>query len=356
MGINVGGLDAGDATSPASRRRQLPRLRDRVPVHPGLAVRVDQRGQRGRARRRDRLPESPRADPDAARRAAAREPLGRDGRGARLVADLPGGRVRRRPALRGRARSACSSCCVLALLIALAFASIGRVHRAADRAPARRCRASSRCSSCSCSCPRARCRATLIEQDWFRTIATYNPVSYLFEGLRSLIIFGWQGKELALGLRVRGGDRADRRRRLGLGPADAAGADMRRFFDVADGRRLPRDSRRSPPTRSCCCPSLIFPLFFFVAFAGGLSSVGDVPGFDFPSGYTAFQFVFVLLQASAFGGVFTGLRDRVRLRERLLAADDAGGAEPARHPRRLRARGDGAGGRGRRAAVRRRAR
>ena len=31
-----------------------------------------------------------------------------------------------------------------------------------------------------------------------------------------------------------------------------------------------------------------------------------MPGFDFPSGYTAFQFVFVLLQASAFGGVFTG--------------------------------------------------
>ena len=53
-------------------------------------------------------------------------------------------------------------------------------------------------------------------------------------------------------------------------------------------------------------PSLIFPLFFFAAFAGGLSNVGNVPGFDFPSGYTAFQFVFVLLQASAFGGVFTG--------------------------------------------------
>jgi ABC-2 type transport system permease protein len=53
-------------------------------------------------------------------------------------------------------------------------------------------------------------------------------------------------------------------------------------------------------------PPLIFPLFFFTAFAGGLSSVGNVPGFDFPSGYTAFQFSFVLLQASAFGGVFTG--------------------------------------------------
>ncbi len=53
-------------------------------------------------------------------------------------------------------------------------------------------------------------------------------------------------------------------------------------------------------------PSLIFPLFFFVAFAGGLSNVGNVPGFDYSSGYTAWQFVFVLLQASAFGGVFTG--------------------------------------------------
>jgi ABC-2 type transport system permease protein len=53
-------------------------------------------------------------------------------------------------------------------------------------------------------------------------------------------------------------------------------------------------------------PSLIFPLFFFTAFAGGLSRVEEVPGFDFPDGYTAFQFVFVLLQSAAFAGVFTG--------------------------------------------------
>jgi ABC-2 type transport system permease protein len=57
---------------------------------------------------------------------------------------------------------------------------------------------------------------------------------------------------------------------------------------------------------SLLLPSLIFPLFFFTAFAGGLSRVSDVPGFDFPPGYTAFQFVFVLLQSAAFGGVFTG--------------------------------------------------
>jgi ABC-2 type transport system permease protein len=39
----------------------------------------------------------------------------------------------------------------------------------------------------------------LIEQDWFRTIATYNPVSYLLEGVRSLVIAGWDGRALALG-------------------------------------------------------------------------------------------------------------------------------------------------------------
>src|SRR5205807_4417466 len=53
-------------------------------------------------------------------------------------------------------------------------------------------------------------------------------------------------------------------------------------------------------------PSLVFPLFFFTAFAGGLSRVRDVPGFDYKEGYTAFQFVFVMLQSAAFGGVFTG--------------------------------------------------
>ena len=50
----------------------------------------------------------------------------------------------------------------------------------------------------------------------------------------------------------------------------------------------------------------MFPLFFFTAFVGGLSRIRQVPGFDFHSGYTAFQFVFVLLQSAAFAGVFTG--------------------------------------------------
>ena len=39
----------------------------------------------------------------------------------------------------------------------------------------------------------------LIETDWFRTVATINPVSYLIEGMRSLIITGWDGEALLLG-------------------------------------------------------------------------------------------------------------------------------------------------------------
>jgi ABC-2 type transport system permease protein len=49
-----------------------------------------------------------------------------------------------------------------------------------------------------------------------------------------------------------------------------------------------------------------FPIFFFVAFAGGLTRVGDLPGFDYPAGYVAFQYVWALLQAVAMGGAFTG--------------------------------------------------
>jgi ABC-2 type transport system permease protein len=42
----------------------------------------------------------------------------------------------------------------------------------------------------------------LIETDWFRTAATVNPVSYLLEGVRSLIIIGWDPEALALGFGI----------------------------------------------------------------------------------------------------------------------------------------------------------
>jgi ABC-2 type transport system permease protein len=39
----------------------------------------------------------------------------------------------------------------------------------------------------------------LIETDWFRTVATWNPVSYMLEGIRALLIAGWDAEALALG-------------------------------------------------------------------------------------------------------------------------------------------------------------
>jgi ABC-2 type transport system permease protein len=44
----------------------------------------------------------------------------------------------------------------------------------------------------------------LIETDWFYWIATVNPVSYLVEGMRSLLISGWDAEALALGFAVAG--------------------------------------------------------------------------------------------------------------------------------------------------------
>ena len=39
----------------------------------------------------------------------------------------------------------------------------------------------------------------LIEADWFRLVATVNPISYLVEGIRSLVITGWDAQALILG-------------------------------------------------------------------------------------------------------------------------------------------------------------
>jgi ABC-2 type transport system permease protein len=57
----------------------------------------------------------------------------------------------------------------------------------------------------------------VIEIAWFRTVATWNPVSYLLEGIRSLLIDGWNGEALALAFLASGGLAA-----LGLMAASSA--------------------------------------------------------------------------------------------------------------------------------------
>jgi len=45
----------------------------------------------------------------------------------------------------------------------------------------------------------------LIETDWFRWVATANPVSYLIEAVRVLVIEGWNWEAIGLGFAVGGG-------------------------------------------------------------------------------------------------------------------------------------------------------
>ena len=80
---------------------------------------------------------------------------------------------------------------------------------------------------------------------------------------------------------------------------------MRRFLYVTRGVAW-RTIHNTLVNPAILVPSIVFPLFFLVAFAGGLSRIADIPNFHYHPGYTAFQFVFVFLQSAAFGGVFTG--------------------------------------------------
>ena len=119
----------------------------------------------------------------------------------------------------------------------------------------------------------------LIDVDWFRFVASVNPVSYLIECVRSLIITGWDARGARARVRGRRRDRDRRRPGRVAGARAEAGADVR-IWPVASGVAW-RTLKNVFTNPSLFFPSLIFPLFFFTAFAGGLSQVAKVPGFDF---------------------------------------------------------------------------
>jgi ABC-2 type transport system permease protein len=80
---------------------------------------------------------------------------------------------------------------------------------------------------------------------------------------------------------------------------------MKRLFNVAFALAY-RQITVLLKNRSLFLPPMLFPLMNLLAYAGGLSRLRHIPGFTFHGGYTAFVFVFVLLQSAAFGGVFAG--------------------------------------------------
>lgn len=86
----------------------------------------------------------------------------------------------------------------VALLLVLAFGAIGLLGAALTRSPAQVQGLFSiflgLLFMSSMLMPR-----DLMKAGWFKTIATYNPLSYLVEATRSLLIKGWDAQALALG-------------------------------------------------------------------------------------------------------------------------------------------------------------
>ena len=92
----------------------------------------------------------------------------------------------------------------------------------------------------------------LMSVDWFRWFATVNPVSYLIEGVRSLIVVGWDARGARARVRRRGRDRRDRdraRRVVAAAEAGAAREDARgrRGRRVADAAQLLHEQGAADP-------------------------------------------------------------------------------------------------------------
>ncbi len=203
----------------------------------------------------------------------------------------------------------------------------------------------------------------LLKTGWFHTVATWNPISYLIEGFRSLYIYGWDGTALWRGFAVGAGTHGPRAAGSRGRAAREAAANMSvvpRRLDLA-GRRSDRVAQpahlraRTGPVRALAGLPARVPGELRRRPLGARS----VPASTFPAGYTAFQFVFVLCQSAMFAGLFTGFSLAFDFESGFARQADAGGRGSSRHRARLRARraqqgGDhahaghrrGAGGRG----------
>src|SRR5205085_1285867 len=93
---------------------------------------------------------------------------------------------------------------------------------------------------------------------------------------------GRAGARALLRRRARGAGRRPGGRQRGA--AHEAGENVSSRTRSIIGAVAWRTLHRMYTNPSLLLPSLIFPLFFFTAFAGGLSAISNVPGFNFSAG------------------------------------------------------------------------
>jgi ABC-2 type transport system permease protein len=144
----------------------------------------------------------------------------------------------------------------------------------------------------------------LIEIDWFRTVTTVNPVSYLVEGMRSLVITGWDATALLRGFGVAACSSSSPSRRPRRPCAPGWRGRERLHRRRAGGRPAQPHRRLQEPGADH--PRDDLPARVPRRLRGRALERLQRPRLRLPSGYTSFQFVFVFLQSAAFGGVFTG--------------------------------------------------
>ena len=200
LAINASGLDAA-TNIPGFPTDSYLAFALAFPFMQGAIFATNTAGHQHRRGHRQRLLQPPLADPDArllaARRPAHRRAAGRHDPGDRL----PRRRPRRRRRHRGRARWACSVLFALSLSISAAFGTIG-LFVGLRTGSGEAVQGLFPLMFILLFLSSATLPRDLIAQDWFQTVATINPVSYLIEGLRSLFITGWDAEALALAFGV----------------------------------------------------------------------------------------------------------------------------------------------------------
>ncbi len=141
---------------------------------------------------------------------------------------------------------------------------------------------------------------------WFKAAADVNPISYLVEAMRDLVIEGIEPRPDPD--RAGRGVRPGGRRRDGVLvrlPAAAGGVVVRHALGVSAGLawRSLILVRRMP---SVFLPSLVMPLFILVATSGAFRGISLLPAFDGAS-YLAFTIPLALVMGAGFAGMNAGM-------------------------------------------------